>query len=130
MSRPWKQKFADAFRGLREGVRGESSFVVHFIVALAVLAAAAALRMDVVEWSVLLLCIAGVLAAEMFNSALESLARSVTREENAHIRDALDVASGAVLTAAFGAVAVGIALFGHRAGQLLGWFCCTVGGRQ
>ena len=28
---------------------------------------------------------------------------------------------GAVLTAAFGSVAVGIILFGHRAAQLMGW---------
>ena len=122
MSRPWKQKFADAFRGLREGVGGESSFVVHFVVAAAVLAAAAVLRMDAVQWCVLLLCIAGVLAAEMFNSALESMARSITGQENPHIRDALDIASGAVLTAAFGSIAVGVVLFGHRAGQLLGWW--------
>jgi diacylglycerol kinase len=122
MSRSWKQKFADAFRGLREGIRGASSFVVHFVVAAAVMAGAAVLRMDAVQWCVLLLCIAGVLAAEMFNSALESMARSITSQENSHIRDALDIASGAVLTAAFGSIAVGVVLFGYRAGQLLGWW--------
>ncbi len=122
MSRPWKQKFADAFRGLREGVRAGSSFVVHFVVAGTVLAAAAVLRMDAVQWGVLLLCIAGVLAAEMFNSALESMARAITSQQNPHVRDALDIASGGVLIAAFGSVAGGIALFGHRAGQLLGWW--------
>jgi len=121
MSRSWKQKFADAFRGLREGVRAGSSFLAHFFIAAAVLLAAAALRMDALQWSVLLLCITGVLAAEMFNSALESMARAITAEENPHIRDALDIASGAVLTAALGSVAVGLVLFGHRANQLLGW---------
>jgi diacylglycerol kinase len=122
MSRPWKQKFADAFRGLREGVREGSSFRAHFMAALAALLAAAALRMDAVHWCVLILCIAGVLAAEMFNSALEAMARAICNEENRHIRDALDIASGAVLTAAFGAVALGLVLFGDRAGQLLGWW--------
>ncbi len=122
MSRSWKQKFADAFRGLREGVRGGSSFVAHFVVAAAVLAAAAALRMDPAEWCLLLLCIAGVLAAEMFNSALESMARAITAEENPNIRDALDIASGAVLTAAFGSIAVGVVLFAYCAGRLLGWW--------
>jgi diacylglycerol kinase len=122
MSRPWKQKFADAFRGLREGVRGGSSFVAHFVIAAAVLAAAAALRMDAAQWGVLLLCIAGVLAAEMFNSALERMARAITDQKNPHIRDALDIASGAVLTAAFGSIAVGVVVFGHRAGQLLRWW--------
>jgi diacylglycerol kinase len=58
----------------------------------------------------------------MFNSALESMARAITAEGNPHIRDTLDIASGAVLTAAFGSIAVGFVLFGHRAGQLLGWW--------
>ena len=122
MSRPWKQKFADAFRGLREGVREGSSFRVHFVMAIAVLIAAATLRMDAVAWGCLLLCIGGVLAAEMFNTALERLAQAISREENRHIRDALDIASGAVLTAALGSIVVGVAIFGHRAGQLLGWW--------
>jgi diacylglycerol kinase len=122
MSRTWIQKFAAAFRGLREGVRGSSSFAAHGVATAVVVAAAAALRMNSIEWCLLLLCIAGVAAAEMFNSALESLARAVTRETNPHIRDALDIASGAVLVAAFGAAGVGLVVFGHRAGQLLGWW--------
>ncbi len=122
MSRPWIQKFADAFRGLREGVRGGSSFVVHFVIATAVLLSAAMLRMDAVQWCVLLLCIAGVLAAEMFNTALEAMARAITDQKHPQIRDALDIASGAVLMAAFGSIAVGVVLFGYRAGQLLGWW--------
>ena len=87
-----------------------------------VLAAAAVLRMDALQWCVLLLCIAGVLAAEIFNSALESMARSITGQEDPHIRNALDIASGAVLTAAFGSIAVGIVLFGHCVAQMLGWW--------
>jgi len=122
MSHPWKKKFADAIRGVREAVRAGSSFVVHLVIAVAVLAAAAVLRMDSVQWCILLLCIAGVLAAEMFNSALELLARAITLQEDSHIHDALDIAAGAVLTAAFGSVAVGVVLFGFRAGQLFRWW--------
>jgi diacylglycerol kinase len=122
MSRPWKQKFADAMRGIRVGVSTGSSFVVHVAVALLVIVAAAVLRMNTVEWALLLLCIGGVLAAELFNSALEALARAVTSQENPHIRDALDIAGGAVLTAALTSIAVGVAVFGHRAGQMLGWW--------
>ncbi len=122
MSRTWKTKFANAFRGLREGVRGGSSFAAHFVTTLAVIAAAAALRMSVIEWCILLMCITGVLAAEYFNTALEAMARAITNETDPHVRDALDIASGAVLTAAFGSVAVGAVLFGHRVGELLRWW--------
>jgi len=118
MHRPWKQKFADAFRGLREAVREGSSFTAHLAIAAAVFIAAAVMRMDAIQWCVLFLCVSGVLTAEMFNSALESMARAITTEHNPHIRNALDIASGAVLTAALGSIAVGLVLFGR---QLMGW---------
>ena len=122
MSRTWKTKFANAFRGLREGVRGGSSFAAHFVVTLAVIVAAALLRMSVAEWCILLLCITGVFAAEFFNTALEAIARAITKETDPNVRDALDIASAAVLTAAIGSVAVGAVMFGHRVGQLLRWW--------
>ena len=93
MSRPWKQKFADAFRGLREGVRGGSGSLPVLSLRRRYWRRPPMLRMDAVQWCVLLLCIAGVLSAEMFNSTLESVARSITGQENTHIRDALDIAS-------------------------------------
>ncbi|MHC4406211.1 MAG: diacylglycerol kinase [Planctomycetota bacterium] len=121
--RPWRAKFRDAFRGVWVGVRRQRSFRVHLPVALAVIAAAAVLRIDdLTVWCVLLLCIAVVLAAEMFNSALESMAKAVADENNPHLRDALDIGSGAVLVAVAGAVTVGAIVFVHRLGILTGWW--------
>jgi diacylglycerol kinase len=119
--RSWLRKFRDAFRGMKEGVRDQSSFVAHFCCAAAVLAAAAVLRMERVEWYVLLLCITVVLTAEMFNSALESMARAITGQPDPHLGNALDIASAAVLVASLGAVVVGAIVFGHRLAVLLGW---------
>jgi hypothetical protein len=53
---------------------------------------------------------------------LESLARAVTQQTDPNIRDALDIASGAVLAAGFGSAGVGLVLFGHRAGQIFGFW--------
>ena len=122
MSRSWNKKFAVAFRGLRVGLRGGSSFAAHFIVTLTVILTAALLRMSVVEWCILLLCITGVLAAEYFNTALEALTSAITKDDNPHIRDALDIAAAAVLVAAMGSVVVGAVLFGHQMGQLMRWW--------
>jgi diacylglycerol kinase len=113
-ARGWRKKFAHAFRGLRVGVGGQNSFVVHFFFAAAVVAAAAVLKAERTEWYVLLLCIATVLVAEMFNSALESLARAVSQDFNPHIRDALDAGSAAVLLAATSAIIIGAVIFLHR----------------
>jgi diacylglycerol kinase len=120
--RTWHDKFRDALRGCRRGIRGQSSFFVHFFAAAAVVAAGVALEVDLVQWCLLALCIAGVLAAEMFNSALEHLARAVKRDRDAELGLALDIGSGAVLLAAAGAATVGAIVFGHRLGVLVGWW--------
>ncbi|PQO30829.1 diacylglycerol kinase [Blastopirellula marina] len=112
--RTWIAKFRDAFRGIYIGVRAQSSFVVHLITAAVVVGLAAYLRVDVIRWSLLLLCIALVLAAELFNSAIEWLAKAIDHAENEHLRNALDVASGAVLVTSIGAAIVGGLIFLER----------------
>jgi diacylglycerol kinase len=109
--RTWAAKFGGAIRGVGCGVAGESSFLVHGVAAVVVVAAAAALRVSVTEWCLLTLCIAGVLVSEMFNSALESMAKAVDQERNAALGEALDIASGAVLVAAVGSMFVGVIVF-------------------
>ncbi len=118
--RSWASKFRDAFRGLKAGVRGQSTFFVHFFAAAAVIAAGAVLRVDLHEWCLLLLCITVVLAAEMFNSALESMAKAITGESDPHLGNSLDIAAAAVLAASIGASVVGAIIFGNRLGILLG----------
>jgi diacylglycerol kinase len=120
--RSWVAKFRDAFRGLRAGLRGQATFFVHFFAAAAVIAAAAALRVDLYEWCLLLLCITVVFVAEMFNSALESMAKAITHESHPHLGNSLDIAAAAVLVASIGASIVGAIIFGHRLGILLGWW--------
>jgi diacylglycerol kinase len=121
-TRSWARKFRDAFRGVKEGVRGQSSFFVHFCIAAVVMAAAAALGMNYVEWCLLLLCIAGVIAAEMFNSALESMAKAITGESDPHLGNSLDIGSAAVLVASIGSAVVGAIIFTYRFGVLLKWW--------
>ncbi len=112
--RTWLHKFADAFRGLRLGVAGQSSFVVHLLATVAVIGAAAILRMGSTQWCLLVLCITVVLAAEMFNSAIEHLAQAVDKEHNPELGKALDISAAAVLIAAIGAGVVGLVVFIHQ----------------
>jgi diacylglycerol kinase len=120
--RYWSRKFRDAFRGVKEGVRGQSSFFVHFFAAALVVAAGLVLGVDRYEWCVLGLCIVGVLTAEMFNSALESMAKAITGESDPHLGNSLDIGSAAVLLASIGATIVGAVIFGHRLASMLGWW--------
>ncbi len=122
LNRSWAHKFRDAFRGVRGGIRGQSSFRVHLFAAGAVVAAAAALGASLSEWCLLLLCITVVLTAEMFNSALESMAKAITRDHDPDLGKALDIGSAAVLAASMGAAIVGTVIFVHRLGILLRWW--------
>lgn len=117
--RTWRAKFFDAFRGIKRGVRGQTSFFVHGFAATAAIVAGLTLKVDRLEWLLIVLCIALVLASEMFNSALESLAKAIDERHNPRLRDALDMSSGAVLLASFGAAAVGLTIFVHRLWAML-----------
>lgn len=67
------------------------------------------------EWAVLFLCIAGMLALELINSAIE---RAVDQPEPHRWRaagEAKDMAAGGVLAFALGAAAAGVCLFGQPA---------------
>ena len=92
----WSLKFRNAFRGIRAGIIGQSSFYAHFAITFLVFVAAIALQVSLLEWCTLLLCIGVVLSAELMNSCIEKLSRAITDEYDERIRDALDIASGAV----------------------------------
>ena len=106
--RGWTKKFADAGRGIKIAVRSEASFFVHLFVTGVVLVAGTVVGLSPSDWCLVTLCIATVLAAELFNTALERLARAITSQADANVRDALDVSSGAVLATAIGAAVVGM----------------------
>jgi diacylglycerol kinase len=118
--RPWSQKFRDALRGLKFGVRGHSSFCVHFFIAALVIVGAFALGCDASDWAVLLLCIGLVLTAELFNSAIETMHRGLDPETRERNWRALDIAAGAVLMASITAAVIGAVVFGSRILRLLG----------
>jgi diacylglycerol kinase len=122
LGRGWTEKFRDAFRGVKVGVRGQCSFFFHFFMAAAVIGAGFVLGIGLLEWCIVLLCVAVVLAAEMFNTALESMARAITDEMHPDLGNALDIGSAAVLVASIGAAVVGAIVFLNRLGLLLGWW--------
>jgi diacylglycerol kinase len=119
--RPWGDKFRDALRGLKLGVRGHSSFFVHFFFAALVVAAGLVLGCSLEQWCVLLLCIGLVLTAELFNSAIETLFRGLDEATKQRSWRALDIAAGAVLLASLTAAVAGTAIFTQRMLTLLGW---------
>jgi diacylglycerol kinase len=112
--RRWRDKFREAFRGVKRGVRGHSSFFVHFFFAVLAVAAALALDCGLVEWCLVIGCVGLVVAAELFNSAIETLFHGLEPECKGRCRSCLDIAAGAVLVASLTAAVVGTLVFGNR----------------
>lgn len=120
--RRWRDKFREAFKGIKLGVRGHSSFSVHFFCAAAAIAACVALDCRLVEWCLVLLCIGLVFTAELFNSAIETLFHGLDPEVRGRWNGCLDIAAGAVLTAGLFAALVGLLVFGNRVRELMRWW--------
>lgn len=107
-TRHWKHKFACAFRGLKAGIRGHSSFSVHFFAAITVLLGATCLDCQPIEWAILCLCITLVIGFELANSTIEILVRCLPEAERPRFFPALDAGAGTVLFVSFGACVIGI----------------------
>ena len=109
--RGWVKKFADAFRGIAWGMHGQSSFAIHLTATAGVVAAGFYVGVSPSQWCLLATSITVVLTAELFNSAIELLAKAVEPGHNEQLGRALDIASGAVLVAAIGSMVVGGIVF-------------------
>jgi diacylglycerol kinase (ATP) len=122
MSTPHKnlafaRRLGFALSGLAHAVRGERSLQTQLGVLVVVILALAYLRPPAVWWALVSLCAAVVLAAELFNTALEHLADHLHPEQHPQIRIVKDCAAAAVLCAAVGAVGVGVAFVVELAGH-------------
>lgn len=92
----------------------ERNFRFHLCATCYVCAAGVLAELPGTEWALLLLCIAAVLGMELMNSAVE---RAVDKPDTTHwwsAGAAKDMAAGAVLVVALGALAVGGCLFVPR----------------
>lgn len=109
-NKPFYVRMGYALAGIRAVFASEPSFRTEIVLALAGLAVMILLRPGWIWCALVMLAIAIVLAFEMLNSALEYLIDRVHPEFAVEIGKAKDAASGAVLIASFGAVAVGVTM--------------------
>jgi len=99
-----------AARGIRYAASHERNFRIDLVLLLLSAVLAVYLRLDLLRWSVLLLCWGLVLGAELMNSALEAVVDLVQPEYHDLAGIAKDCAAGAVLITAGITALVGIFL--------------------
>lgn len=105
------RSFKYAFRGISVIFRTQHNAWVHGAVGVGVIFLGFWLQISHLEWGLIILSIAAVLAAEGFNTALEIDIDLTSPEEHPYARDTKDVAAGAVLVTALGAAIVGLIIF-------------------
>ncbi|RMD71493.1 MAG: diacylglycerol kinase [Gammaproteobacteria bacterium] len=96
-NRPFPERLKAALQGLREAWRTERSLRTQSLFALAALLALPILRPALIWWALVGVMVILVLAAELFNTALEHLADHLHPERHPRIRLVKDCAAGAVL---------------------------------
>jgi undecaprenol kinase len=99
-----------ALAGVTHAVRTERSLQIQSVVLLCVLSMLVYLQPAPLCWALVILAASAVLAAELFNTAVERLADHLHPELHPEIRLVKDCAAGAVLIASVGALGVAIAL--------------------
>lgn len=103
--------FRYALAGIIYCVRRERHVKLHLAAAFAALWLAWWHELSGIEVIVLLMTIAGVITAEIFNTALEAIVDKVSPEYHPLAKAAKDAAAGAVLVQAVVALGVGYVLF-------------------
>lgn len=106
--------FTYAGRGFWHVVRTQRNMRVHLVAAAAAVTAGAVLAIGPVQWACVALAIGMVLAAEIFNTVVETIIDLQTRQSHPLARVAKDGAAGAVLVTSVAAVGVAIAVFVPR----------------
>ncbi|WLV23593.1 diacylglycerol kinase family protein [Aciduricibacillus chroicocephali] len=100
-----------AIKGIGSAFLSERNFRIHSIAAVFAIGAGFLLRINRLEWMILVVVIGLVLQAELLNTAAEKLIDYIKPEFHPVAGLVKDVAAGAVLIAALAAFAIGLLLF-------------------
>lgn len=103
-----RQRLGFAWAGIAAAWRNERSFRIQAIFAIALPVALLLLRVSAIWWALCVIIALLVLAAELFNTAMESLIDHLHPEIHPAIKIAKDCSAGAVMLLSAGAAIVGI----------------------
>ena len=106
------QSFGHAFAGISHVLRSQHNAWIHALATGIVILLGLWLGVSATDWALLILAMMVVWVAEFINTAIEATVDLKTDEYHPLAGMAKDVAAGAVLIAAVGAVFVGLLILG------------------
>ena len=108
------KSFGYAIKGIAGAFRTEKHLQFHLLAAIAVTALGFWVKLNATEWCIIIICIAMVFVAELFNTAIEKLVDLVSPEYNRTAGLVKDVAAGAVLVASVASAIVGLIIIANK----------------
>jgi diacylglycerol kinase len=120
----WRIGFRYAIAGIYYALRTQKNTWVHICFTVTALAVGFWLKIDLIEWALVILVAGLVWSTELINTAVEATLDLISPEPHPLAKVAKDASAGGVLIAAGTAVCVGLLVFGppllERMLQLLG----------
>ena len=114
-----RRSFVYAWRGVRTVLRSQHNAWIHAAASIGVVVLGALLGVGRLEWLALIFAVVSVWTAESLNTAFELLCDVASPDFHPLVEKAKDVAAGAVLISALGALLVGGLVFGPHLWQAL-----------
>ena len=108
------RKFSYAFAGLLDGIHNDASIRLQFVLGVCTLLAGLLLHLSLIEWSIVLILVALVIAMEYINSAIETLTDVLFPNYDRRAKKIKDYSAAAVLVVSIVALLFGIIIFGGR----------------
>ena len=103
--------FKHAFNGIIYGIKNTRNLKIDLFVAIVVIILGFVLKVSLIEWTILILCIALVMSLELINTAIEEAVNLAMPNIHPIAKISKDVAAGAVMFFALASAVIGIILF-------------------
>lgn len=103
--------FKYAGTGIFTSFKTEKNMKIHFLIMFLVIIFGFVFHISLNEWITCIILFAGVIAAEMFNTAIENLVDLITPYKNPKAKIVKDIAAGGVLVWAICSAIIGLMIF-------------------
>lgn len=103
--------FKYAIEGFISSFKTERNMKIHVLAMIIVIALGMFLKLNLIEWCIIIIAIATVISAELFNTAIETVVDMISPGKNEKAKLVKDIAAAAVLILAIGAAIVGAIIF-------------------
>jgi len=105
------KSFSYSLDGLKYAYKYEQSMMIHVIATICVIAANIFFQVEGIHWLITLMAIGMVLAAELFNTAIEAVVDLITLEIHPLAKIAKDCGSAATFVLAMMAAIIGLVIY-------------------